>query len=187
MLATKLLRINSKYRTDGSASCTDFSVNIASRDCENISQCVLLSATIPRLFGNVYAPTNVLNCLYSTTPLNPFNSFQPVAFQITPGTYTALTLAAELDRVMNAEFSFVRVRFDEIRQRVTTDPPADFALDILSSGGLAPIVASQEQSLRRLTRMITSTLPRRSKDPLKSMSNRCLSTIARVSTFSKTD
>ena len=66
MLATKLLRINSKYRTPGSASCTDFSVNIASRDCEGISQCVLLSATIPRVFGNVYVPNNVLNATVST-------------------------------------------------------------------------------------------------------------------------
>ena len=113
MLATKLLRINSKYRTAGSASCTDFSVNIQSRDCEGIAQCVLLSATIPRMFGNVYAPNNVLSGGYSNTLNNPAPSFVPVAFPVTPGTDTALTLAAELDRLINAEFSFIRVRFDE--------------------------------------------------------------------------
>ena len=131
MLATKLLRINSKYRTPNSASCADFSVNIDSRDCENISSCVLLSATIPRMFGNVYFPNNELNCLYGSAP----NPQQTLTFQINPGLYTAATLAAEIDRVVNAEFSFIRVRFDEVRQRihfVTTDSPADFALDIES-------------------------------------------------------
>lgn len=138
MLATKLLRINSKYRTPNSASCADFSVNIDSRDCENISQCVLLSATIPRMFGNVYAPNNELNCVYGTAP----NPQQTLTFQINPGLYTAATLAAEIDRVVNAEFSFIRVRFDEVRQRihfVTTDPPADFALDVIADSGLAAI------------------------------------------------
>ena len=143
MLATKLLRINSKYRTAGSASCTDFSVNLSSRDCEGISQCVLLSATIPRLFGNVYAPNNVLTGLISTTLFNPPDSFLPVAFQITPGTYTAVLLAAELDRIINAEFSYIRVRFDEIRQRmhfITTGAPANFVLNLSHESGLARIL-----------------------------------------------
>ena len=143
MLATKLLRINSKYRTPNSASCTDFSVSLSSRDCEGTSQCVLLSATIPRMFGNVYAPNNVLTGLISTTLFNPPDSFLPVAFQITPGTYTALLLAAELDRIINAEFSFIRVRFDEIRQRmhfITTGAPANFVLNLSHESGLARIL-----------------------------------------------
>ena len=143
MLATKLLMINYKYRTAGGASCTDFSVNIQSRDCEGIAQCVLLSATIPRMFGNVYAPNNVLTGAVSTTLFNPPDSFLPVAFPITPGTYTAVLLAAELDRVINAEFSYIRVRFDEIRQRmhfITTGAPANFVLNLSHESGLARIL-----------------------------------------------
>ena len=142
-MLTKLLRVNSKYRTPNSASCTDFSVSLDSRDCENISQCVLLSATIPRQFGNVYAPNNVLRGQYSTTPLNPFNSFLPVAFQISEGVYTAVQLAVELTRVISAEFAFIRVEFNELRQRmhfIATNVPADFALNLSHESGLGRIV-----------------------------------------------
>ena len=142
-MLTKLLRVNSKYRTPNSASCTDFSVTLDSRDCENISQCVLLSATIPRQFGNVYAPNNVLVGSYSETIDNPPNSFLPVAFPVTPGVYTAVLLAAELTRVINAQFSFIRVEFDEIRQRmhfITTNAPDYFALNLSHESGLARIL-----------------------------------------------
>ena len=90
------------------------------------------------MFGNVYRPNNELNCVYGTAP----NPIQVLTFQINPGLYTATTLAAEMDRVVNAEFSFIRVRFDEVRQRihfVTTAAPPDFALDILADSGLARI------------------------------------------------
>ena len=60
MYISKLLRINSKYRTSTSASNTDFQVVIASKDLENISKCVLVSATIPRLFTNIFPPYNFL-------------------------------------------------------------------------------------------------------------------------------
>ena len=142
-MLTKLLRVNSKYRTPNSASCTDFSVSLDSRDCENISQCVLLSATIPRQFGNVYAPNNVLRGQYSTTPLNPFNSFLPVAFPVTSGVYTAVQLAVELTRVISAEFAFIRVEFNELRQRmhfIATNAPDSFALNLSHESGLARIL-----------------------------------------------
>ena len=60
MFTAKLLRINSKYRTSTSASNTDFQVVIASKDLEHILKCVLVSATIPRLFTNIFPPFNVL-------------------------------------------------------------------------------------------------------------------------------
>ena len=73
MYTTKLLRVNSKYRTPNSASCTDFTV----RDLENVSRCCLVAAKIPRMFGNVYGTDTVLRCLVSETgggqPDVPFN------------------------------------------------------------------------------------------------------------------
>ena len=57
---------------------------------------------------------------------------------ITPGVYTAITLAAELDRVMSAQYSFLRVRFDEERQRmhfVSAGAPASFEVSGLNLPG----------------------------------------------------
>ena len=52
---------------------------------------------------------------------------------INPGVYTAITLAAELDRVINAEFSFIRVVNNELNQRmhlIASNAPDNFALDL---------------------------------------------------------
>ena len=85
MYISKLLRINSKYRTSTSASNTDFQVVIASKDLENISKCVLVSATIPRLFTNISLP---FNFLYGV-----LNMGVNISIEIPVGQYKAEALA----------------------------------------------------------------------------------------------
>ena len=105
MYTTKLLRVNSKYRTPNSASCTDFTVNIPLRDLEGVSRCCLVSARIPRMFGNVYGTDTVLRCLVSETgggqPDVPFN------VTVRAANYTIEELAAELHRQINTRFLFL--------------------------------------------------------------------------------
>ena len=137
-MASKLLRVNSKYRTPNSKSNTDFTVNIQTRDLENISRCVLLSATIPRMFGNVYEPNNVLSGFYSVSPQIPA---QPFSVVIPAGSYTSVTLAAALNTALIVLFPFMSVSFDETRRRMkveaTLDKPPLFDMYISSDDPLA--------------------------------------------------
>ena len=133
MFTTKLLRINSKYRTPNSASCTDFTVNIPVRDLENVSRCCLVSAKIPRMFSNVYDTDCVLHCLVSENVGEP-----PYAFNVTvaAGLYTIEKLTAELDRQLNSEFLFLNVIYNKDNNRfrvVLTNPPPDFTIEFLTT------------------------------------------------------
>ena len=137
-MASKLLRVNSKYRTPNSASNTDFTVNIQTRDLENISRCVLLSATIPRQFGNVYAPHNII---YGSAHDSPQVAPQPFSIVIPPGLYTSSTLAEALNTILNAEFSFITVTYDDTKKRIkimaATSMPPLFQMYIKHDDGLA--------------------------------------------------
>ena len=118
-MASKLLRVNSRYKTPNSPSNTVFTVNI-----QTVSRCVLLSATIPRSFGNVYEPNNILRGFYSVSPqAQP----QPFSLVIPPGLYTSVTLAAALSTALSALFPFMAVSFDETMKRIkveaTNHPP----------------------------------------------------------------
>ena len=132
MYTTKLLRVNSKYRTPNSASCTDFTVNIPLRDLEGVSRCCLVSARIPRMFGNVYGTDTVLRCLVSETgggqPDVPFN------VTVRAANYTIEELAAELHRQINNRFLFLSVEYNKVLNRmrfVLTNPPAAFIIEFL--------------------------------------------------------
>ena len=138
-MASKLLRVNSRYKTPNSVSNTDFTVNIQTRDLENISRCVLLSATIPRSFGNVYEPNNILRGFYSVSPqAQP----QPFSLVIPPGLYTSVTLAAALNTALVALFQFMGVSFDETMKRIkvqATNHPQLFSMYISHDEPLAQI------------------------------------------------
>jgi len=131
MYTTKLLRVNSKYRTPNSASCTDFTVNIPVRDLENVSRCCLVSAKIPRMFGNVYGSDTVLRCLVSETGGQP-----DVPFNVTvrAANYTIEELAAELHRQINNRFLFLSVEYNKVINRMRfklTNPPPQFTIEFL--------------------------------------------------------
>ena len=49
---SKLLRLNSRYRTQSSKSNTDFTISIGTQDLENISRCTLLGVKFAKMFGN---------------------------------------------------------------------------------------------------------------------------------------
>ena len=105
----------------GTKHLTLFTVNIASRDLENISKCVLLSATIPRNFGNVYEPINILHGFYSLTPQTPT---QPFVLTIPPGLYNSVTQLA-VNSAIIVLFPFISVTFDETRKRITVSATHD--------------------------------------------------------------
>jgi hypothetical protein len=135
MFATKLLRVNSRYRTPGSASCTDFSVNIASRDLEGISSVVLLSASIPRQFGNVWSWGNVLYTQVTENGEPP----QPLNIVIPPGLYTGKTLADKIASIVDPLFN-LSISFDEVKKVFhfsVGEVPPGFQMLISSNGLLA--------------------------------------------------
>ena len=134
MFTSKLLRINSKYRTSTSASNTDFQVVIASKDLENISKCVLVSATIPRLMTNIYPP---FNFLYGV-----LNMGVNLAFEIPVGQYTAEALALVIAAKVRAVVPSVIITYDEILKRFkfeATDPAVTVLLFPDSIGQLIGI------------------------------------------------
>jgi hypothetical protein len=85
MLPSRLLRINSRYRSAGTSS--DFVYTLDNRLVDNISGIALISASIPRLFGNVYSPINVLTYTINNVRFD---------FVVPNGQYTATQLAAIL-------------------------------------------------------------------------------------------
>ena len=123
-MASKLLRVNSRYKTPNSASNTDFTVNIQTRDLENISRCVLMSATIPRNFGNVYEPNNILRGFVSTSP----SVAQPFSVVVQPGSYNSSTLASALSTAIGVLFPHISMSYDDTLKRikvVSTNSPHD--------------------------------------------------------------
>ena len=146
MFTSKLLRINSKYRTSTSASNTDFQVVIASKDLENISKCVLVSATIPRLMTNIYPP---FNFLYGV-----LNMGVNLAFEIPVGQYTAEALALVIAAKVRAVVPSVIITYDEILKRFkfeATDPAVTVLLYPDSIGQLigisSPLTIQTQQAI----------------------------------------
>ena len=138
-MASKLLRVNSRYKTPNSVSNTDFTVNIQTRDLENISRCVLMSATIPRNFGNVYEPNNVLSGFVSTSPQIPA---QPFSVVVQPGSYNSSTLASALSTAIGVPFPHISMSYDETLKRikvVSTNSPPLFDMYISADDPLAQL------------------------------------------------
>ena len=113
-MQSKLLRLNSRYRTSSSKSNTDFTISIGTQDLENISRCTLLAVKIPRLFGNVYAGVNVLNATVTEFP----ETSQPWRIVFPPGVYTSESLALELNRQIKLAYAWVTVTWDAVRERM---------------------------------------------------------------------
>lgn len=91
--ACKVLRINSKFRTRGSSS--DFIYSLG--DSTILNQCLelcLVSARIPRLFGNIYAPINVL----LAKVFQEDGSFVQYSLPCNTGQFNAVELAAEMTK-----------------------------------------------------------------------------------------
>ena len=113
-MQSKLLRLNSRYRTQSSNSNTDFTISIGTQDLENVSRCTLLGVKIPRMFGNVYAGVNVLHGTVTEFPEQPM----PWSIVFPPGVYTSESLAVELNRQIKLAYAWVTVTWDLTRERM---------------------------------------------------------------------
>ena len=102
MRKSRLIRVNSRF---GQGTNTRFNYFFDNRNVDNVNQIVLLSANIPRLFGNIYEPINVLT--YSDG-LSTYNLVVPT------GQYTAVELAAALNQRAD-----IVIGYDEVRHRFT--------------------------------------------------------------------
>jgi hypothetical protein len=85
-LQTRLLRINSRFRSGGTTS--NFTEIFSNRLVDNVQGIELISASIPRLFTNVYAPINELR--YTINGLL-------YSYFVQEGQYTAPQLATLLN------------------------------------------------------------------------------------------
>ena len=113
-MQSKLLRLNSRFRTSSSKSNTDFTINIGTQDLENISRCTLLGVKFAKMFGNLYAGINVLHATVTEFPEQamPWDKVFP------PGVYTSESLAQELNRQMKLAYSWITVTWDATLERM---------------------------------------------------------------------
>ena len=86
METTRFIRVNSKYKQSGGTS-SKFFYSIGGTLANRVLDLTLVSARIPRLFGNIYYPVNEL--IYS------YGGMRSSVF-VTPGQYTAIQLAAQI-------------------------------------------------------------------------------------------
>jgi len=102
---SRLLRLNSRFRQEGGSS-SDFVYNLGSsnRQVDSVYECCLISASVPRLYPNVYAPINLLS--YSD------GAFER-ALVVPEGQYTATELAAAIS---NQTIDF-GVEYDQEKSR----------------------------------------------------------------------
>lgn len=82
----RLLRVNSRYRQENGTN-SNFQYIFNNQYADRCTSLTLQSASIPRLFGNIYAPNNVLS--YTTLGFPGVTTIT-----IPPGQYTATELAA---------------------------------------------------------------------------------------------
>jgi len=87
MLPSRLVRINSRYAT-GRFSNSNFTFCINSALVDNVQMVTLVSASIPRLFTNIFTPINVLNYTISE---------KEYSIVVPEGQYTADELAKQID------------------------------------------------------------------------------------------
>ena len=89
METTRFIRVNSKYKQPGGTS-SKFFYSIGGTLANRVLDLTLVSARIPRLFGNVYNPISEL--IYS------YGGMRSSVF-VTPGQYTAIQLAAQISAI----------------------------------------------------------------------------------------
>ena len=102
---SRLLRLNSRFRQEGGSS-SDFVYNLGSsnRQVDSVYECCLISASVPRLYPNIYEPINLLT--YSDGPFEK-------ALVVPQGQYTATELAAAIS---NQTIDF-GVEYDQEKSR----------------------------------------------------------------------
>ena len=102
-MSTRLLRLNNKFKEVGGVN-GDFRIVIPVTDLDNVAKITLLSASIPRLFGNVYKGISTMRYQLDTYPVR--------TVVVPDGQYTATELAAVLnDLVVGMDITYVDNHF----------------------------------------------------------------------------
>lgn len=101
---TKLVRVNSRYRSSGTTS--DFTMSFNNHELDNCKTVAIVRASLPRMMGNIYPPINVITYQVNTS-----------VFTITvpAGQYTITSLCAALSSASSGDFLFA---YDAATDRV---------------------------------------------------------------------
>jgi hypothetical protein len=102
-MSTRLLRLNNKFKEVGTNG--DFSIVIPVTDLDNVAKITLLSASIPRLFGNVYKGISIMRWYQASVPP------QILEVVIPDGQYTATELAVILTNLLPLTVTYVDNHF----------------------------------------------------------------------------
>ena len=113
---SRLLRLNSRFRQEGGSS-SDFVYNLGSsnRQVDSVYEIALISASVPRLYPNIYEPINLLT--YSD------GAFER-ALVVPQGQYKATELAAAI----SAQTIDFGVEYDETQARFVITSPSSITL-----------------------------------------------------------
>lgn len=100
----RLLRVNSRYRQPNGTN-TNFTYIFDQRLVDRATSISLMSASFPKMFGNIYAPNNVISYLVGVVP---------TTFTIPNGQYTATELAAVINTCIDfgCTYDLVTHRFE---------------------------------------------------------------------------
>jgi hypothetical protein len=115
-IQTKLVRINSRFRSSGDSS--EFTYRFDTKLVDDVYSIELLTASVPRLFGNIYDNINVFSVLVSGSQV-----LGDVV--VPPGQYTASELAATVSSLTGAMFGFELI-YDETAKRFVVDSLNDY-------------------------------------------------------------
>lgn len=124
-LAHATVHVNAAMRSGGTTN--DFTIDFETRDLDRVVKIVLLKATMPRMFTNVYAPLNTLVVVHE-------GSAETVT--IPEAQYNVDTLIATLNTVMapwNYSWTYTNDRFTATYSGPTTST-------LLASSGMAPLI-----------------------------------------------
>jgi hypothetical protein len=129
-MQTRLLRLNSKYREAGESG-NNFTINIPSSSLENVLRCSLQSASVPRMFSNIFNGINAFR-FYRIQP----SGTEFYEYFIEPGQFTATELALYITTTIA---NSLIVTYDDVAQRfvfTNTSAATEYYIDTYSSDSI---------------------------------------------------
>lgn len=124
----KLVQVNSRFRSTGTTA--DFSIDFLSRDLDKVTRVVMIKASLPRLFPNIWSVNNSIVINHAGADFT---------FLVPEGQYTVITLATAMTTAcagINMAFVYNTTtnRFTATYSGVTT------ATLVSSSSTIAPYI-----------------------------------------------
>ena len=148
---SRLIRVNSKYREDTQlASNSDFAVAFSERSVDRITSIFLVSASIPRMYNNIFAGINTFSYSIGAGPV--------ISYIVPSAQYTAAQLAAALTTLLPS----LGVAYDSTLERFTYStgeptltivatsiaPYLGITADLVVTSGASPVAALYPPSLQ---------------------------------------